>query len=68
MLAKRIIPASTSATAEVVKGVQFRNHEIIGDIVPLAKRYADEGPTNWCSMISPPPATVGWSTRAGCRG
>jgi cyclase len=26
-----------------VKGVQFRNHEIIGDIVPLAKRYADEG-------------------------
>ena len=23
--------------------VQFRNHEIIGDIVPLAKRYADEG-------------------------
>jgi len=27
----------------VVKGVQFRNHEIIGDIVPLAQRYADEG-------------------------
>ncbi len=26
-----------------MKGVQFRNHEIIGDIVPLAKRYADEG-------------------------
>jgi cyclase len=23
--------------------VQFRNHEIIGDIVPLAKRYAEEG-------------------------
>lgn len=23
--------------------MQFRNHEIIGDIVPLAKRYADEG-------------------------
>lgn len=22
---------------------QFRNHEIIGDIVPLAKRYAEEG-------------------------
>ena len=28
---------------QVVKGVQFRNHEIIGDIVPLAKRYAEEG-------------------------
>ena len=27
----------------MVKGVQFRNHEIIGDIVPLAKRYAEEG-------------------------
>lgn len=23
--------------------MQFRNHEIIGDIVPLAKRYAEEG-------------------------
>jgi len=28
---------------QVVKGVQFRNHEIVGDIVPLAKRYAEEG-------------------------
>ncbi|EEQ12290.1 Imidazole glycerol phosphate synthase subunit hisF [Yersinia mollaretii ATCC 43969] len=28
---------------QVVKGVQFRNHEIIGDIVPLAQRYAQEG-------------------------
>jgi cyclase len=27
----------------VVKGVKFRNHEIIGDIVPLAKRYAEAG-------------------------
>jgi len=28
---------------KVVKGVKFRNHEIVGDIVPLAQRYADEG-------------------------
>ena len=28
---------------QVVKGVQFRNHEIIGDIVPLAQRYVQEG-------------------------
>jgi cyclase len=28
---------------KVVKGVQFRNHEVMGDIVPLAKRYAEEG-------------------------
>ena len=27
----------------VVKGVQFRNHRIVGDIEPLAERYRDEG-------------------------
>lgn len=43
MLAKRIIPCLDVRDGKVVKGVQFRNHEIIGDIVPLAKRYADEG-------------------------
>ncbi|NRA70217.1 MAG: imidazole glycerol phosphate synthase subunit HisF [Gammaproteobacteria bacterium] len=43
MLAKRIIPCLDVKDGKVVKGVQFRNHEIIGDIVPLAKRYADEG-------------------------
>lgn len=70
MLAKRIIPCLDVRDGQVVKGVQFRNHEIIGDIVPLAKRYADEGADElvFYAMISPPPATVGWSTRAGCRG
>ncbi len=43
MLAKRIIPCLDVRDGQVVKGVQFRGHEIIGDIVPLAKRYADEG-------------------------
>lgn len=43
MLAKRIIPCLDVKDGMVVKGVQFRNHEIIGDIVPLAKRYAEEG-------------------------
>lgn len=43
MLAKRIIPCLDVKDGLVVKGVQFRNHEIIGDIVPLAQRYADEG-------------------------
>lgn len=43
MLAKRIIPCLDVRAGQVVKGVQFRNHEIIGDIVPLAKRYAEEG-------------------------
>jgi imidazole glycerol-phosphate synthase subunit HisF len=43
MVAKRIIPCLDVRDGQVVKGVQFRNHEIIGDIVPLAKRYAQEG-------------------------
>ncbi len=43
MLTKRIIPCLDVRDGQVVKGVQFRNHEIIGDIVPLAKRYAEEG-------------------------
>jgi len=43
MLAKRIIPCLDVRDGQVVKGVQFRNHEIIGDIVPLAQRYATEG-------------------------
>ena len=43
MLAKRIIPCLDVRDGKVVKGVQFRNHEIIGDIVPLAERYAAEG-------------------------
>jgi cyclase len=43
MLAKRIIPCLDVRDGKVVKGVQFRNHEIIGDIVPLAKKYAEAG-------------------------
>ncbi len=43
MLAKRLIPCLDVRDGVVVKGVQFRNHEVIGDIVPLAARYAEEG-------------------------
>jgi cyclase len=43
MLAKRIIPCLDVRDGKVVKGVQFRNHEIIGDIVPLAQKYAAAG-------------------------
>jgi cyclase len=28
---------------QVVKGVQFRNHRVVGDIIDLARRYCDEG-------------------------
>lgn len=42
MLAKRIIPCLDVRDGVVVKGVQFRDHEIMGSILDLAKRYADE--------------------------
>lgn len=43
MLAKRIIPCLDVKDGQVVKGVQFRNHEVVGDIIELAQRYRDEG-------------------------
>lgn len=43
MLRKRIIPCLDVRDGLVVKGVQFRNHEVVGGIVDLAQRYADEG-------------------------
>lgn len=43
MLAKRIIPCLDVKDGKVVKGVQFRGHEIVGDILDLARRYRDEG-------------------------
>ncbi|MGO9933368.1 MAG: imidazole glycerol phosphate synthase subunit HisF, partial [Steroidobacteraceae bacterium] len=43
MLAKRIIPCLDVRDGQVVKGVRFRNHRIVGDILELAARYRDEG-------------------------
>jgi cyclase len=43
MLAKRIIPCLDVRDGVVVKGVRFRDHEIMGGIVDLARRYCDEG-------------------------
>lgn len=43
MLARRLIPCLDVADGVVVKGVQFRDHRVVGDIVELARRYADEG-------------------------
>lgn len=43
MLAKRIIPCLDVRDGKVVKGVKFRDHEIVGDIEPLARRYAEIG-------------------------
>ena len=43
MLARRIIPCLDVRDGRVVKGVQFRNHEDMGDIIALAQRYRDAG-------------------------
>lgn len=43
MLKRRIIPCLDVRDGRVVKGVQFRNHEDVGDIIDLALRYRDEG-------------------------
>lgn len=43
MLAKRIIPCLDVKNGVVVKGVQFGNHKIVGDIIELATYYSEEG-------------------------
>ena len=43
MLARRIIPCLDVRDGRVVKGVQFRDHEDLGDILALAQRYRDDG-------------------------
>jgi len=42
-VARRIIPCLDVRDGQVVKGVRFRDHEVVGDIVELAVRYRDEG-------------------------
>lgn len=43
MLSRRIIPCLDVRDGQVVKGVRFRNHVVVGEIVELALRYRDEG-------------------------
>ncbi len=43
MTARRIIPCLDVRDGRVVKGVRFRDHRDIGDIVEHALRYRDEG-------------------------
>jgi cyclase len=43
MLTKRIIACLDVRDGRVVKGIQFRNHVDMGDILELSQRYADEG-------------------------
>lgn len=43
MLAKRIIPCLDVKDGKVVKGIQFNNHKIVGDILELAEYYCQSG-------------------------
>lgn len=43
MLAKRIIPCLDVKDGFVVKGVQFKNHQVMGDILKYATYYRDAG-------------------------
>ncbi|WP_049621434.1 imidazole glycerol phosphate synthase subunit HisF [Frateuria defendens] len=43
MLSRRIIPCLDVREGKVVKGVRFRDHVVMGEIVDLALRYRDEG-------------------------
>ncbi|MFO0450813.1 MAG: imidazole glycerol phosphate synthase subunit HisF [Pseudomonadota bacterium] len=43
MLARRIIPCLDVRDGQVVKGVRFRDHRVVGDILELATRYRDAG-------------------------
>jgi cyclase len=43
MLSRRIIPCLDVRDGKVVKGVRFRDHVVMGEIVELALRYRDDG-------------------------
>ena len=43
MLSRRIIPCLDVKGGQVVKGVRFRDHVVMGSILDLAQRYRDDG-------------------------
>lgn len=43
MLSKRIIPCLDVKNNQVVKGIKFKEHEIVGDILQLAEAYSKAG-------------------------
>lgn len=43
MLKRRLIPCLDVRDGNVVKGIQFRNHQVAGEVVDLAQRYRDQG-------------------------
>ena len=43
MITKRIIPCLDVKEGMVVKGVQFKNHQVVGSILDLAEKYSNDG-------------------------
>ena len=43
MITKRIIPCLDVKDDKVVKGIQFKNHQIVGSIIELAEKYSCDG-------------------------
>lgn len=43
MLCKRIIPCLDVCNDRVVKGVRFKNHRVLGEVLPMAKYYSAGG-------------------------
>jgi cyclase len=42
-VARRLIPCLDVRDGQVVKGIRFRDHRVMGDIIELAARYREEG-------------------------
>tara|TARA_B100001059_G_scaffold55185_1_gene49970 strand:- start:2209 stop:2976 length:768 start_codon:yes stop_codon:yes gene_type:complete len=43
MITKRIIPCLDVKDGKVVKGIQFKNHQVVGSILDLAEKYSNDG-------------------------
>jgi cyclase len=43
MISKRIIPCLDVKNGKVIKGIQFHNHNIVGDIIELSELYCNQG-------------------------
>ncbi len=72
ILARRIIPCLDVRDGQVVKGVRFRDHRVVGDILELAARYRAEGADElvfYDITASPERRSVdrSWVTRVGER-
>ena len=43
MITKRIIPCLDVKDGKVVKGIQFKNHQVVGSILDSAEKYSNDG-------------------------